>query len=260
MSRADVLDALSLLVERSFAVRTEGPSGPRYRLLESVAVYARDKLAESRESARTATRHLRHYVRLAERAWPHLHEREQSRWFQSLDLEATNVQRALHEAGRIGATQDALRLVNSLTWYWFVRGRLGEARWALATAMDTPGPAAPEERLEATFWHAGIRLLLGEHDGERDTLGEYPAGSTVKSARAEWFLAHAQWTVGAVTDGEKRIERVLLSFRTLRDTWAPPPRSPRAPASPWRAAIWRRCAATPRTPVLISPNWDFWAG
>ncbi|MDX3498446.1 BTAD domain-containing putative transcriptional regulator [Streptomyces turgidiscabies] len=218
-SRADVLDALSLLVERSFAVRTEGPRGPRYRLLESVAVYARDKLARSGESARTATRHLRHYVRLAEQARPHLHEREQSRWFQSLDLEATNVQRALHEAGRAGATQDALRLVNSLTWYWFVRGRLGEARWALATAMGTPGPAAPEERLEATFWQAGIRLLLGEHDGERDAPGEYAAGSTMESVRAEWFLAHAQWTVGALTDGEKRVERVLVSFRTLRDAW-----------------------------------------
>ncbi|WP_051857593.1 BTAD domain-containing putative transcriptional regulator [Streptomyces cellulosae] len=231
MSRADVLDALSLLVERSLAVRIEGPNGPRYRLLESVAVYARDKLAESGDSAQTATRHLRHYVRLAERARPHLHEREQSRWFQSLDLEAANVQRALREAGRASAAQDALRLVNSLTWYWFVRGRLGEARRALATALETPGPAAPQERLEATFWHAGIRLLLGEHDGtcegvpdgegdrERDALGEYAAGSTVESARAEWFLAHAQWTVGALTDGEKRIERVLLSFRTLRDVW-----------------------------------------
>jgi tetratricopeptide (TPR) repeat protein len=142
-------------------------------------------------------------------------------------VEAANVQRALREAGRASAAQDALRLVNSLTWYWFVRGRLGEARRALATALETPGPAAPEERLEATFWHAGIRLLLGEHDGaheevldgERDTLGEYAAGSTVESARAEWFLAHAQWTVGALTYGEKRVERVLPSFRTLRDAW-----------------------------------------
>ncbi|KOG31121.1 BTAD domain-containing putative transcriptional regulator [Streptomyces resistomycificus] len=219
VSRSDVLDALSLLVERSFAVRIDGPGGPRYRLLESVAVYARDKLAGSDERTETAARHLRHYVRLAERARPHLHEREQSRWFQLLDLEAANMQRALCEAGRARAAQDALRLVNSLTWYWFVRGRLGEARRALATALDTPGPAVPEERLQATFWHAGIRLLLGEHDREGDTLGEYPAGSAVESARAEWFLAHAQWAVGALEDGEQRVERVLGRFRTLRDTW-----------------------------------------
>lgn len=234
VSRADVLDALSVLVERSFAVRTDTPSGPRYRLLESVAVYARAWLAESAEGTKTATRHLRHYVRLAERARPHLHRREQARWFQSLDLEQANVRRALCEADRAGAARDALRLVNSLTWYWFVRGRLGEARRALATAMRTPGPAGPEERLEAAHWHAGIRLLLGEHDGECererdrgcDVLGAYAAGSTVESAgstvesaRAEWFLAHAQWAVGALVDGERRVEQVLVRFRTLRDAW-----------------------------------------
>ncbi|MFG2810053.1 BTAD domain-containing putative transcriptional regulator [Streptomyces massasporeus] len=219
VSPADVLDALSLLVERSLAVRTEGPQGPRYRLLESVAVYARDKLAESGEHAGTAARHLRHCVRLAERARPHLHERDQSRWFQYLDLEAANVQRALAEADRAGAAQEALRLVNSLTWYWYVRGRLGEARRALATALDTAGEAAPEERVEAEFWYTGIRLLLGEHDRECAVLEEYPPESTLESTRAQWFLAHAQWTVGALVKGEQRVERVLVRFRTLRDAW-----------------------------------------
>ncbi|KOX06469.1 ATPase [Streptomyces sp. NRRL B-1140] len=219
VSPADVLDALSLLVERSLAVRTEGPRGPRYRLLESVAVYARDRLAESGEHAETAARHLRHCVRLAERARPRLHEREQSRWLRYLDLEAANVQRALAEADRSGAAQEALRLVNSLTWYWYVRGRLGEARRALATALDTPGEAAPAERLEAEFWYTGIRLLLGEHDGECDAPQEYPPESTLESTRAQWFLAHAQWTVGALAEGEQRVERVLVRFRTLRDAW-----------------------------------------
>ncbi len=225
VSRADVVDALGALVERSFAVRADGPHGPRYRLLESVAEYARGRLAESREGAGIAARHLDHCVRLAERARPRLHERDQSRWFQRLDLETANVHRALGEAGRTGAAGSALRLVNSLTWYWFVRGRLGEARRALAAALDTPGPAAPGERAEAVFWHAGICLLLGEHDIDKGhaSLDDQPPGEprdgTVESARAEWFLAHAQWTVGALTDGEKRIERVLARFRALRDAW-----------------------------------------
>ncbi|MEU3888517.1 BTAD domain-containing putative transcriptional regulator [Streptomyces sp. NPDC029041] len=219
VSPADVLDALSLLVERSLAVRTEGPQGPRYRLLESVALYARDQLAESGEHGETAARHLRHCVRLAERARPHLHGREQARWLQYLDLEGANVQRALAEAGRSGAAQEALRLVNSLTWYWYVRGRLGEARRALATALDTPGEAAPGERVEAEFWYTGIRLLLGEHDRECDAPQERPPEPTLESARAQWFLAHAQWTVGALAEGEQRVERVLVRLRTLRDAW-----------------------------------------
>jgi predicted ATPase/DNA-binding SARP family transcriptional activator len=219
VSPADVLDALSLLVERSLAVRTEGPRGPRYRLLESVAVYARDRLTESGEYAETAGRHLRHCVRLAEHARPHLHEREQARWFQYLDPEAANVQRALAEAARAGAAQEALRLVNSLTWYWYVRGRLGEARRALATALDTPGDATPEEREEAVFWYTGVRLLLGEHDRACDTPEEYPSESSLESTRAQWFLAHAEWTVGALAKGEQRVEHVLVRFRTLRDAW-----------------------------------------
>ncbi|MFH0518446.1 BTAD domain-containing putative transcriptional regulator [Streptomyces sp. M41] len=239
MSSGDVLDALSLLVERSLTVRTEGARGSRYRLLESVAVYARDRLVESGEYAETAARHLRHCVRLAELARPHLHEREQARWFQDLDSEAANVQRALTEAARTGAAREALRLVNSLTWYWYVRGRLAEARRALATALDTPGDAAPEERVEAELWYSGIRLLLGEHDlecatsrygalerdaAQRDALedhaveGHLPV-SGPEFARAHWFLAHAQWTVGALAEGERRLEQVLVRFRTLRDAW-----------------------------------------
>ncbi|MFJ8629239.1 BTAD domain-containing putative transcriptional regulator [Streptomyces sp. NPDC093568] len=219
VSPADVLDALGLLVERSLAVRADGPRGARYRLLESVAVYARDRLTESGEYAGTAARHLRHCVRLAERARPHLHEREQARWLQYLDAEAADVQRALAEAARSGAAQEALRLVNSLTWYWYVRGRLGEARRALATALDTPGDATPGERAEAVFWYSGIRLLLGEHDVGCDTAREYPAESGPESVRAQWFLAHAQWTVGALAEGERRVEHVLARFRALRDPW-----------------------------------------
>ncbi|GAA2306440.1 BTAD domain-containing putative transcriptional regulator [Streptomyces hawaiiensis] len=220
VTSADVLDALILLVERSLVVRAEGPRGPRYRLLESVAVYARDRLTESGEHAETAARHLRHFLHLAERSRPHLHGREQSRWFSDLDLEAANVARALAEADRSGTAPEALRLVNSLSWYWYVRGRLGEARRALATALDTAGEAAPEERREAVLWHAGISLLLGEHDPECEALEDAPLPhSTPESTRAQWFLAHAQWTVGALVEGEQRVERVLVRFRTLRDAW-----------------------------------------
>ncbi|MGW0986389.1 BTAD domain-containing putative transcriptional regulator [Streptomyces sp. NPDC002486] len=219
LTPADVVDALSLLVERSLVVRAEGPRGPRYRLPESVAVYARVRLRESGEHAGTAARHLGHCVRLAERARPHLHEREQSGWLRILDVEAANVQRALAEAARSGAAREALRLVNSLTWYWYVRGRLGEARRALATALDTPGEAAPGERAQAAYWYAGVRLLLGEHDRECDVPRDHPADATPEPVRAQWFLAHAQWTVGTLAEGEQRVDRVLVRFRALRDAW-----------------------------------------
>ncbi|MER7394119.1 BTAD domain-containing putative transcriptional regulator [Streptomyces sp. NPDC000151] len=248
VTRADVLDVLSVLVERSFALRTEGPSGVRYRLLESVAAYAREKLTESHEYDETAARHLHQCVHLAELARPYLYGREQRGWFLTLDVEAANVQRAVDEALRTGAASLALRLTNALAWYWFVRGRLGEARRMLATALTTAGSASSAERDEAGMWHRGMTLLLGvegkrEGDGPGDATGsggdvtdpdgdatgrigvhssehDDPADEkSIDRARADWFLAYAQWTVGALADGEQRVERVLREFRALRDVW-----------------------------------------
>ncbi|MFC7742834.1 BTAD domain-containing putative transcriptional regulator [Nocardiopsis composta] len=54
VDRADVLDLLALLVDRSLAVPAQTPAGTRYRLLESVAAYARDRRAEAGRRRRCA--------------------------------------------------------------------------------------------------------------------------------------------------------------------------------------------------------------
>lgn len=41
---------------------------------------------------------------------------------------------------------DVLPLVNALARYWVLRGRLGEARRFLTTALDTAGPAPTAAR------------------------------------------------------------------------------------------------------------------
>ncbi len=42
--------------------------------------------------------------------------------------ETANLRSALDHAVRLGGAERALRLVGTLTWYWFLRGRLTEAR------------------------------------------------------------------------------------------------------------------------------------
>jgi len=42
--------------------------------------------------------------------------------------ETANLRSALDHAVRLGGAERALRLVGALTWYWFLRGRLTEAR------------------------------------------------------------------------------------------------------------------------------------
>ncbi|MFJ2651625.1 AfsR/SARP family transcriptional regulator [Streptomyces sp. NPDC087420] len=223
MTAQDVVDALAVLVDRSLALRSDSPAGARYRLLESVAAYSQQRLAESGESGDLAARHLRYYTDLAERAQPHLHGRDQRRWLRRLDAEAANFQRALQEARRAKDTHRALRLANALSWYRFLRGRLGEARRALATALAVDseadgGRAAPAERAEAACWHAGFSMLLG--DGAPDPPPPAaPAGHEVGQVRAEWFLGAAHWSVGVLSAGEDGVQRALRNSRALHDSW-----------------------------------------
>nr|BFE84518.1 hypothetical protein GCM10020093_071190 [Planobispora longispora] len=147
---ADVLDLLTRLVDRSLVVMVETAEGPRYRLLESVAAYCAERVREAGEDERMRRRHRRHYTALAERAGQRLYGHEQRRWLRVLDAEAANMRAALTTAVADGDADGALRLVGALAWYWFLRGRLGEARRSFAAALAAAGVPGAVARSSAS--------------------------------------------------------------------------------------------------------------
>ena len=73
VERGDVLDLLSHLVDKSLVVvEDDGRGERRYRFLETVRQYGRDRLLESGRAERVKTRHLRFFFDLARRAEPEL--------------------------------------------------------------------------------------------------------------------------------------------------------------------------------------------
>ncbi|MFB7084257.1 BTAD domain-containing putative transcriptional regulator [Streptomyces sp. NPDC056296] len=218
----EVMDILARLVDRSLVTRSDSPAGPRYRMLESVCAYVKSRLAESGEAAEVARRHAVHYTELAERARPHLHGPEQHIWLRRLSAESANFRRAVEEAVTEGAADLALRLVDSLVWFWLLMGRLTEARGALSCALAV----APEESapaVEAATWCEGIGLLLGEIEPEEQCLAPQDRirgeQRSVGIARATWFVGHALWEVGALAAAERWVNAALTEFRALRDAW-----------------------------------------
>ncbi|MFC4018101.1 BTAD domain-containing putative transcriptional regulator [Micromonospora sp. GCM10011542] len=166
------LDALARLVDRSLVVLDDSGARPRYRLLESVAAFCLDRLDDADE---VRARHAAYYTELAERADPQLRGPDQKRWLALLDAETANLRSALVHGG-------GLRLAMALSWYWYLRGRLTEARLALAT----PGDPAWEAR--AAPWRTGFALLQGDPIPPADVRAAL-AGTT--DARAAWFAANA---------------------------------------------------------------------
>jgi predicted ATPase/DNA-binding SARP family transcriptional activator len=215
---ADVAGLLSRLVDRSLVTVVHGPDGPRYRLLESVAAYCGDRLAAAGEAERVRDRHGRYYTELAVRAEEPLYGHDQQRWLRRLDTETANLRVALDHSVRRGDAERALRLVCALTWYWFLRGRLTEARRSLHTALALEGrpPAAPRAR--AAAWLAGIEVLLGEPGPAAGRVCERVA-DPVARARAEWFLAYAETDLGDVPAVDERLERALTVCRDTGDRW-----------------------------------------
>lgn len=143
----DVLDLVTRLVDRSLVVAAHHGDGARYRMLESVIAYGLERLDEAGETAGARYRHALHHTDLAERAALRLHDRGQRGWLVRLDREVLNLRAALDHATTSGAPELALRLVNALSWYWHLRGRIGEAVRSLGQALDaappTPGSPAP---------------------------------------------------------------------------------------------------------------------
>ncbi|MEU5976249.1 hypothetical protein [Streptomyces sp. NPDC047315] len=219
----EVLGPLSRLVEQSLVSVVETEEGPRYRLLESIAAYAAEKLAESGEAAEVHERHMRYYADFARRADPMLRGPAQRRWLHLMDQEAANLRTASATAVRRGDTGAALVLASAPFWYRWVRGRLAEAHRLLAEALAMDG-GSRQLRAVATAWHAGLENMaphatdvvaradaaLAHFDDARDANAR---------ARAMWFLGPALNEHRHRERGWELLDRALADFRTQGDQW-----------------------------------------
>lgn len=115
-----ILDQLSLLVDKSLVIADDVSGSMRYRLLETVRQYALEKLSESGEADEVRNRHRDHYVATA--ASMEVDERLVV-W---ADEEIDNLRAAHTWSLEKADFEKALRLVSSLYRFWTIRGRMIE--------------------------------------------------------------------------------------------------------------------------------------
>jgi predicted ATPase/DNA-binding SARP family transcriptional activator len=214
----DVLSLLARLVDRSLVTFADGPDGPRYRLLESVAAYGLRRLREAGEYAAVWRRHRHHYRDLAERAAPRLRGSDQRSWLRWLDADSANLRGALDSAVADDDAATALRITVALAWYWLLRGRLTEARRALdeALALDG-GPAAA--RAVAVAWRSGFAALAGQRRGDAPPPSLEAVGDPGTRAVLEWFHAFAASDFGDPAVVGALAADALARFSALGDQW-----------------------------------------
>ncbi|MGR8010828.1 AfsR/SARP family transcriptional regulator [Streptomyces hypolithicus] len=229
----DALDLLGSLVDKSLVVAApstpagnddEG-GGMRYRLLETVAEYAAERLDEAGRRPDAERRHLVHFRELARHAEPLLRGRHQLACVSRLQVEYENLRTALRRAVAAGDEHEALCLVHSLAWYWTFRDLRSEARhWSLAAARLGPDPFAPPAAPAPAL-----------HERCTDAPPPMAPEQLLEARRGAWLLHLAsmnheldEWTT---EDAEAWLRRVVDVYRPGL------PQTCRVPGTLWFYAI-----------------------
>jgi DNA-binding CsgD family transcriptional regulator len=136
VQRYQVLDQLSLLVDKSLVVADDSGGRTRYRLLETVRQYALEKLGESGEADTVRSRHRDHYTAMAAVLdAPAGSNYEQC--IEQAETEIDNLRAAFAWSRENSDVELALTLASSLQPLWQARGRLREGlAWFDAALTD----------------------------------------------------------------------------------------------------------------------------
>jgi predicted ATPase/DNA-binding SARP family transcriptional activator len=162
LARADVLDCLGRIVDKSLVQVERAGDRSRYRLLETIRQLARERLVAADETESLEAAHCRHFLALAldqdpERAAGNVVERPQL-----LDVDHDNLRAALGWALRNDYDR-ALLLGVSLWRYWLARGHFVEGVSWLEHILDV-AVTPSRERGRALFALAVLDARRGRSD------------------------------------------------------------------------------------------------
>jgi non-specific serine/threonine protein kinase len=232
----DALDTLARLAEKSLVMVDEWADStePRYRLLETIRQYARDKLLAAGESERIRDRHLDFYLAFAEEAEPHLRRADQLTWLVRLEIEHDNLRAALAWSLDRGDAERAMRLAGAAAYFWELRGYWSEGhKWlaqvlALASGGDGAGVADANVAARAKALYGAGRLLFAS--GIEPPVSRALVEESLHSWRAlgdKWWMAAALEHIGFMFMWEAdlqtaraRLEEGVSLARNLEDRWA----------------------------------------
>jgi predicted ATPase/DNA-binding CsgD family transcriptional regulator len=143
LSGGAAISLLPRLVDKSL-VSTVGRGTHRYRLLETIRMYAAERLADSGAETAARRQHAAHYLALAEKAAEQLRTTDQRAWLDLLTTEQPNLRAALAHTITTGDIESAWRSVAALQRFWDMSGQRREAHeWIQRTLAINDPPATP---------------------------------------------------------------------------------------------------------------------
>jgi predicted ATPase/class 3 adenylate cyclase len=220
----DVIDLLASLVEKSL-VMVEQPDGEtRYRLLETISDYARERLIKRDDVAATAARHCNYFLGFAQTAKKNLAGRDQAQWMRRLEAELDNLRAAI-ALSLTDAIDDtlAVKLQVALMRFWMLRGYSSEGRANARAILELPGVQKRGVARAHALYVAGVLAFnQSEHSEAGPLLAECLAirrelGNPREIAATLSTLAVVHLAQGNLPAAQDCEEQALAIFRELGD-------------------------------------------
>jgi predicted ATPase/DNA-binding CsgD family transcriptional regulator len=161
--RNQVFAGIAGLVDKSILDLMETPAGPRYRILETIREFGRERLAESRALDSLAARHRDHFAALAERLDIASRGGAQREWSRRLVADRPNLWAALDYCIRQPEERLAgLQMASRLWYFWIACGNVRDGRLWLERLVDGDETSGPE-RAHALWVLGWILVAQGDN-------------------------------------------------------------------------------------------------
>jgi predicted ATPase/class 3 adenylate cyclase len=219
----DVDDLVLGLIDKSMIVIEEDETGSRYRLLETLRQYARDRLAERSDPDQLRRKHAEVFVGLAERLDNSLRGPNQVVAVRQMGAEHDNLRIALTWAQDAGEPVLVLRLVAALGLFWDLAGHWTEGRAWMSQAPFEHEDLPLDLRIEATL--GGLTMVISDDKEKGAELAEQVMDQAVRLdeplhlGRALSAYGYAIAWMGKTDESLEALERAVELCRDENDPW-----------------------------------------
>ena len=220
----DVIDLLASLVEKSLVMVEQTDGETRYRLLETIGDYARERLIKRDDVAATAARHCEHFFAFAKQASRKMQSGEQAEWVRRVELDLDNLRAAFALAMEGGVERIiAVKLAVALQGFWIVRGYATEGRNLVRAALALQDiQAHPVGHAHGLYVGAALAASQGDQAEAKRMLEQCLAlrreiGNPVDIAATLSTLSLVQLHMGDTAHAREGEQEAVTLFRGAGD-------------------------------------------
>jgi predicted ATPase/class 3 adenylate cyclase len=216
-----ILDLLTRLVDKSLVSVLHAGGATRYRLLETLRDYARNRLAASDDARGVHEAHTRWAVVFAETAGAHLMGPDQARWLQDIAASMDDLRAALGRTIEAGDHETGLQIMVGLTSLWQVAA-MREARSWLEQLLERSDSLSPRMLGLGLSLYGVVLAIHGLTDAaieaqERALTLLHDVGDARGAAWSTHYLGIARWGSAPPADVKALTLEALAAFETLQE-------------------------------------------